>query len=93
MMDIRINTPFKVSFKKGFEGYNAICLSTNNGESFCKNLIKNTDNGELFTVEDNWFDYELTGRKITYDNCRVINFDKKKEKLIILDILQNTKSF
>lgn len=64
MNEIISNRPFVVTVCG--RSYNAICLSSNNGEGCEKNIIKNTDNGEVWTVEDLWFDSEFTGRKIKY---------------------------
>lgn len=64
MAQIKVNVPFAVTVCG--RTYNAICLSDTNGEGCEKNVIKNTDNGEIWTVEDLWFDQDFTGRKIKY---------------------------
>lgn len=64
MNEIITNRPFVVTVCG--RSYNAICLSSTNGEGYDKNVIKNTDNGEVWTVEDLWFDSGFSGRKIKY---------------------------
>ena len=72
-MDIIVNRPFTVKIPRYKIKYRAICLDNNNDTSFDKNVIKMLTNGAshragaVFTVEDQWFDEELTGRKIKYD--------------------------
>jgi len=63
---IKVNVLFTVVIKKINARFNAVCLSDDNGESFDKNIIKKVESGEVFTVEDQWFNYRLTGRKIIY---------------------------
>lgn len=69
---IKTNTPFTVSIPKHNVKFKAICLSTDNGTSTDKNLIKVLSSGstfpigDTFTVEDDWFDEGLTGRHIQY---------------------------
>jgi len=64
---VLVGVPFTVQIARYKINYRAICISDLNGKSFEKNLIKILPNGRMFTVEDNWFDYKLTGRKITYE--------------------------
>ena len=66
-MEILINKPFEVSIKKWPEfKLECIVIDNNNGTGIDKNKIKNLNTGNIFFVEDQWFDEELTGRKITY---------------------------
>ena len=90
MSNIKVNVPFQVTFKKGFTPYNAICIDNDYGNGADKNLIQRFDNGEVFTVEDAWFNYELTGRKVTYQEKTKYSFFNDGDHIGELEVLSNS---
>lgn len=101
MKDIRKNIPFKVTITKWKDEAPRfyVCTDTNYREiagresSYDDNLLYPlkkdvTEWTQSFTVEDNWFDTELTGRKIEYLDSLFT-----KEYVSSKDIVSHCKRF
>lgn len=71
-MAIKINNPFLVEIKIMNVKFKAVCVSTKkctldgSGKNLIKILPNQKEEERLFSVEDDWFNFKLTRRKITY---------------------------
>ena len=71
---VKVGIPFAVKIARYNTEFRAVCLTDKNRTSFEKNVIEVLSPGstfavgDTFTVEDKWFDFELTGRRIIYDS-------------------------